>query len=134
MASNLKYKGTLKNTRLDAITSAIGSNGLLRIYSGTQPTDPDTALAGNTLLAQLALSATFAGSATGGVLTASSIAADTSADNTGTASWGTLCTSGGTRIVDFSVGTSGADLNLNTRSIVAGAQVAVNSLTISSAN
>jgi len=65
MASNLKYKETLKNTRLDAITTAVGSNGLLRIYSGTQPADPDAALAGNSLLTELALSAAFAGTAPG---------------------------------------------------------------------
>lgn len=134
MASNLKYAATLKNAKLDAITTAIGSSGLLRIYSGTQPTDPDTALSGNTLLAELALSATFAAGASGGVLTASSITADSSADNTGTATFASLVTSGGTRKVDMSVGTSGADLNLNTTSIVSGAQVSVSSMTITAGN
>lgn len=134
MASNLKYKESLKNARLDEITSAIGSNGLLRIYSGTQPTNVDTALGAQTLLAELALSATFAAGASGGVLTASSITADSSANATNTATWFTLTTSGGTRIVDGSVGTSGSDLNLNTTSIVSGAQVSVSALTITAAN
>lgn len=134
MANNLKYAATTKNAKLDAITTALGANALLRIYSGTQPANPDAALAGNTLLAELACSATFAAGASGGVLTASSITSDSSADNTGTAAWGTLCTSGGTRKVDFSVGTSGCDLNLNSVSISAGAQVSVSSLTITSAN
>ncbi|WP_020467881.1 hypothetical protein [Zavarzinella formosa] len=134
MASALKYAVTLKNAKLDAITTAIGTSGLLRIYSGTQPTNPDTALSGNTVLAELALSSTFAAGASGGVLTASSISSDTSADNTGTATFFSLLTSGGTRKVDGSVGTSGADLNLNTTSIVSGAQVSVSSLTITSGN
>ena len=134
MASNLKYAVLLKNARLNQITSQISTSGLLSIYSGTQPTNPDTALSGNTLLAQLALSSTFAAGASSGVLTANSITTESSANNTGTATWGTLTTSGGTRIVDFSVGTSGADLNLNTTSIVAGASVAVSSLTITSGN
>ena len=134
MASNLKYAVLLKNARLNQITSQISTSGLLSIYSGTQPTNPDTALSGNTLLAQLALSSTFAAGAASGVLTASSITTESSANATGTAAWGTLTTSGGTRIVDFSVGTSGADLNLNTTSIVAGASVAVSSLTITSGN
>jgi len=134
MSSNLKYAVSVKNRKLDAITTEIGASGLLRIYSGTQPTNPDTALAGNTLLAELPLSATFAAGASSGVLTASSITADSSADATGTAAWGTLCTSGGTRKVDFSVGTSAADLTLNTTSIVSGAQVSVSSLTITSGN
>ncbi|WP_020469722.1 hypothetical protein [Zavarzinella formosa] len=134
MASNLKYAVTTKNAKLDAITSAIGASGLLRIYSGTQPTNPDTALSGNTVLAELALSSTFAAGASGGVLTANSISSDTSADNTGTATFFSLLTSGGTRKVDGSVGTSGADLNLNTTSIVSGAQVSVSSLAITSGN
>lgn len=134
MASALRYAVTLKNAQLDAITTAIGSNGKLRIYSGTQPTDPDTALAGNTLLADLALSATAAAGASSGVLTLSTITADSSADATGTATFGSLLTSGNTRKVDFSVGTSGADLNLNTTSIVSGAQVSVSSFTITAGN
>lgn len=134
MASNLKYAVLLKNARLNQITSQISTSGLLSIYSGTQPTNPDTALSGNTLLAQLALSSTFAAGAASGVLTANTITTETSANATGTATWGTLTTSGGTRIVDFSVGTSGADLNLNTTSIVSGASVAVSSLTITSGN
>ncbi len=135
MASNLKYAGSLKDDRLDEITAAIGSNGLLRIYSGTQPTDPDTALSGNTLLAELALSSTFAAGAASGVLTANAITADAGADATGTATWFTLATAGGTRKIDGSVGTSGADLNLlNTVSIVSGAEVSVSSLTITHGN
>lgn len=131
VASNLKYAVALKNARLNLINTQIGSSGLLSIYSGTQPTNPDTALSGNTLLASLALSATFAPSASGGVLTANAITSAT-ASATATATWATLTTSGGTRIVDMSVGTSGADLNLSTTSIVSGATVAVSSLTITS--
>lgn len=130
----VKYAVSLKNSRLDQITSSISTSGLLRIYSGTRPTNPDTALSGNTVLAELALSSTFAGSAASGVLTANSITADSSADATGTATFASLLTSGGTRRVDFDVGTSGSDLNLNTTSIVSGAQVSVSSLTITSAN
>ena len=124
---------TTRNNRLAQYTSAIGSSGLLRIYSGTRPTNPDTALSGNTLLAELPLSATFAPAPSGGVLTANAITNDSSANATGTASFGTLTTSGGTRVIDFSIGTSGQDLNLNTVSIVAGAQVSVSSLTITAA-
>ena len=130
----IKYAVTLKNARLDQITSAISTSGLLRIYSGTRPTNPDTALSGNTLLAELTLSSTFAAGASSGVLTASTITADSSADATGTATFFSLLTSAGVRKVDGDVSTSGSDLNLNTTSIVSGAQVSVSSLTITSAN
>jgi hypothetical protein len=133
LASNLKYAVTLKNNRLAQITSSISTSGLLSLYTGTQPTNPDTALSGNTLLATLTCSATFAPAPSGGVLTANTITS-ANAVATGTATWGTLTTSGATRIVDFSVGTSAANLNLNTTSIVTGAAISVTSLTITSGN
>lgn len=134
MASNLNYSTTLINNQLDEITAAIGSSGLLRIYDGTQPTDVGTALGAQTLLAELALSATAAAAASSGVLTLNAISDDTSANATGTASWGTLTTSAGTRVVDFSVSTSDADLNLDSVSITAGQTVSVTSFTIAGAN
>lgn len=86
------------------------------------------------MLANLPCSATFAPNASGGVLTANAISTETAADNTGTATWASLVTSGGTRMVDMSAGTSATDLILNTTSIVAGAAVSCSSLTITSAN
>lgn len=79
-------------------------------------------------------SATFAAAASAGVLTASTITADSSADATGTATFFSLLTSAGVRKADGTVGTTGSDLNLNTTSIVAGAQVSVSSLTVTSGN
>lgn len=134
MASALKYKTTLKNAMLDAITTAVGTSGLIRLYSGTQPATPDTALSGNTQLAELACSSALAAASSSGVLTLNSVTADSSADATGTATFGSILTSAGVRIVDFSVGTSGADLNLNTTSIVSGAQVSISSATITAGN
>lgn len=134
MASNLKYAVLLKNARLNDINSQVGASGFLRIYSGTQPTNPDTALSGNTMLANLPLSATFAPAAAAGVLTANAITTESSADNTGTATFASLVTSGGTRIVDMSAGTSATDMILNTTSIVAGAAVSCSSLTVTAGN
>lgn len=134
MSSNLKYAVTLKNDKLSQIPIDIGASGLMRWYNGTQPTNPDTALSGNTLLASLPLSATAAPAATGGVLTFNTITSEASADGTGTATFGSFLTSAAVRKVDFSIGTTGADLNLNTTSIVAGAQASCSSFTITSAN
>jgi hypothetical protein len=134
MPNNVKFAVALKNLQLDQITSQIGTSGLVRIYSGTQPTNPDTALSGNTLLAELPCSATFAPSASGGVLTANAITSDSSADATGTASFASLLTSGGVRKIDFTVGTSGSDLNMNSVAISSGAQVSISSLTVTAGN
>ena len=129
MANDPSVKDTTANTMLDAITTAISTSGKLRIYTASKPTNADTALGAQTVVAELPLSATFAPGASGGVLTASSITNDTNAVG-GTAAWFSLVTSGGTRIVDGTCGTSGADLNLNSLTIGAGATVSVTSLTI----
>ncbi len=129
----VKLKTTVRNTSLDRITTEIGASGFLRIYNGTQPAGPDTALAGNTLLAQLTLSATAAAAAAAGVWTASAIGADASADATGTQTFASLTTSAGVRIVDMSCGNGSGDLNLS-GTITAGGTVSVTSLTITDGN
>ena len=125
------YSTTLRNARLDAITTAIGASGLLRIYDGTRPASGGAA---TTLLAQLALSATFAPAAAAGVLTASAIASDSSADATGTATWARLTTSGGTFVADLGVATSGQEVTLNTTAIVITGTVTCSSLVITAGN
>ena len=123
---------TLRNARLDAITAAAGGSALLRIYSGTRPATGGTA---TTLLAELTCNATFAPAASGGTLTLNSISDDTSANATGTATWARIVKSDGTTFVlDCSVGTSGADINLATTSLVSGADVAVTSAVFTEGN
>jgi hypothetical protein len=121
----------LRNARADAITTFAGNSGKLRIYSGTRPATGGTA---TTLLAELTCNATFAPSASGGVLTLNAITSAT-ASATGTASWARLLKSDGTTIVlDCSVGTSGADINLNTTAVVSGATVSVTSAVLTGGN
>ncbi len=127
----LAFSAAVRNSMLDAITTAAGGSALLSIYDGTRPATGGTA---TTLLAQLTCNATFAPSASGGVLTLNAITTDSSANATGTASWFRITTSGATHIVDGNVGTSGSDLNLNTLSIVSGGPVAVSSFTITAGN
>jgi hypothetical protein len=122
---------SLRNARLDAITAAMGASSLSRIYDGARPT---TGGAATTLLAELANSATFAPAASGGVLTANAITADASANATGTATWGRGVTSGGTAVMDWSIGTSGSDMNLTTTAIVATQPVSVTSFVITEGN
>jgi hypothetical protein len=127
--SNIKIAASVRNSMLAAITAAIGASGKLVIYDGTQPANPDTALASNNVLATLPLSATFAAAPAAGVLTASAITT-TNASAGGTAAWFSLQTSAGARVYEASIGASGADLNLNTTTIASGTPVAVSSLTI----
>lgn len=122
---------TLRNARLDEITAAAGSNALLNIYDGSRPA---TGGAATTLLAQLTCNATFAPAASGGTLTLNAITSDSSANATGTATWGRITTSGATFVLDCSVGTSGTDVILNTASIVSGAAVACTSAVFTEGN
>lgn len=135
MANNLKYSTALKNAKLDAITTQVGTSALLRIYDGSQPAGPGTAIGAQVLLAELTCNAAaFAGAAAAGVLTANAITADASANATGTAAWFRLLTSGATAVIDGTVGTSGTDLIIDNTSIVLGQNVSCTSLTITSGN
>jgi hypothetical protein len=127
----LAYSTTVRNAMLDSITTAIGASGLLRIYDGARPASGGAA---TTLLAELALSATAAPAAAGGVLTFNAITTDASANNTGTATWFRVTTSGGAFVIDGSVSTSGSDLNLTSTSIVATQPVSVTSFVITEGN
>ena len=131
----LKYSTTLRNAQLDAITTAVGTSGILRIYSGTRPANVAAAITG-TLLAELVCNASaFAAAASGGVLTANAISNDSSANASGTASHYRLWKSDGTTaVIDGDVSTSGADLNLDNTSITTGQVVSVTSFTITAAN
>jgi hypothetical protein len=133
MALNLKYAATMKSSKLDQIAAAIGNAGLLRIYDGSQPASPDTAVSSQTKLAELTCGTPFAGAASAGVLTANAITA-ANAVATGTAAWFRLTTSGGTAKIDGTVGTSGTDLIIDNVAINSGQQVSCSSLTITSAN
>ena len=129
MALNPKLSNTAANAAADA-ACALLNNGFLRIYDGTQAADANTALGAQQLLAELTFGATAFAGAVAGVATANAIAADASANATGTATWfRALKTDGTTVVFDGSVGTSGANLNLNSTAISIGAQVAVTSLT-----
>jgi hypothetical protein len=130
MANSPKFANVTVNAEADALARLL-DNGYLRIYSGTQPATADTALSGNTLLAELRFAATSAAAASAGVLTFSAITSDTSADATGTAAFYRALKSDGTSVVmDGSVGTSSADLVLNSTAIQSGAQVDVTSFSL----
>lgn len=129
----VRLSNDARNNGLDEITALIGTSGLLRIYNGTQPAGPDTALSGNTLLAELPLSATAAPAASGGVLTFNSITDEGSAPASGTQTWATLTTSAGVRVVDMSCGNGSGDLNLS-GTVTSGGTVSVTSLTITDGN
>lgn len=132
MALNTQLANATVNGQGDNLAARLNT-GYLRIYSGTQPATADTALSGNTLLAELRFNATAAPATSGGLITFNAITADSSADATGTPSFYRALQSDGTTVVmDGTAGASGCNLNLSGLSggqIIAGGNVAVSSFT-----
>src|SRR5438045_5119665 len=122
MALNPKLANVAANAAADAV-ARLADAGVLKIYDGSQPATADTAVTTQNVLAQLTLNATSAGAAVAGVLTFNAITSDSSADAAGTASWFRVFKSDGTTVLfDGSVGTSSANMNLNSTAIQSGAQ------------
>jgi hypothetical protein len=92
---------TLRNARASAIVTEAGANAILRNYDGTRPA---TGGAATNVLSEHTCAAIL-GTVAAGVLTFNAIGSDTSANNSGTATWSRLFKSDGTTIVmDLSAG------------------------------
>lgn len=132
MALDPKLTNAAASAAADAVVDLVDAGagaGKIRIYSGTPPATADTALSGNTLLAELAMSDPAFGAASNGVATASAISNDTAADATGTATFFRVLDSNNVVIFQGTVDTASADLVVNTTSFVAGAIVSISSFT-----
>jgi len=107
---------------------------ILVIYSGTPPALVDSALSGNTVLAQLNMSNPAFGAAVdinpGARATASAISDDTAADATGTATFFRIFDRDSVPRIQGTVGTSGTELVMNSVAIQVGAAVVITSLTV----
>lgn len=135
----LGFTAVLQRNRLDEITSVLDAGagaGRLRIYDGARPTNADTAVGGQVLLAELTFSVTSFPAATGtpGTMTANAITDDSAADATGTAAWFRIVDDSTGVVMDGDVGTSGSDLNLNSLAIAIGIRVSVSSFVLTAGN
>jgi len=115
----------------DAFVDSIdtGGAGTLQIRTGSAPTNTTDADSG-TLLATLTFSGTAFGAASAGVATANAITSDSNVDATGTAAHFRIKNGSGTVVAQGTVGTSGADINFDSVSFVAGGTAAITSLTM----
>jgi len=120
---------------VDACDAGAGA-AVLTIYDGTMPTNLDTALSGNTILAELTMSdpafGAAADAAPGATATANSITDDSAANATGTASFFRIHDSNSLGCLQGSATATGGGgiLELNTISLVVGATVSITSLTV----
>lgn len=132
---SLQYSTTVRNARLDAIETAVGTSAVLKIYVGSPPANCAAAATG-TVLATVSCPSDWMAAASGGVKAKSGTWEDTSADAAGTAGWfgvwdsgvttrhlqGTVTATGGggDMTVDNAVFAAGQDFVIDTFSITTG--------------
>ena len=125
----------LRNAMADAVTTAIDAGsgaGYIEIYEDDGdgiPATANVAVTDQTLLGTLTFSDPSFGSASSGVITASSITGETSADATGTAAWARIYDSDDTVICDVDVGTSATSIILSSTAITAAGTIDLTSFT-----
>ena len=133
MASDIRFSTAALNAFLNTLNTTLGTSAKLRFYSGTKPATADAALSGNTQLAELALTTPNPfGAASSRVITAAAITTDVAADATGTCTFASFVTSGGTRVLDVTVGEAAdsADITVDNKSFQVGADVAVTAFSL----
>jgi hypothetical protein len=131
----------LRNKVLDSgMADAFDTTGRINIYTGSQPASANDAATG-TLLGTLTLASdSVTAGASSGAISFATITSDTSADASGTAGYGRFYRTGDTapgssagtsdRRLDFSISTSGADVNFDSVTFVAGGTIAISSFSI----
>lgn len=126
----------VRNGRLDAIETTIGTGAVLKIRTGAQPADCATADSG-TVLATLSLPSDWMAAASSGSKAKAGTWSDSSADNTGTAghfriyaSDGTTCHVQGT----VTATGGGGDMTVDSTSFTAGQGFTITTFTLTDAN
>lgn len=123
-------------TALNALTALVTASATISIFSGAQPATTLTLASGTLLSSGLTMAATPFGAATNttsnglATATAGSIASDTNAAATGTAGYFRVITTATVTILQGNVGTSAADMILNTVTINAADTVAISAFTV----
>ena len=128
----MKISDAVRNAMVDSATALIDAGsgaGKIEIRTGAAPTNTSDADSG-TLLATVTFSDPSFGASSAGTATANSITSDTNVDNSGTAAHFRIKDSNNVVRCQGTVGTSGADMNFNTTTFVAGGTAAISSLTL----
>lgn len=123
MAGAINPSDAARNALLNSqrnLIDAGAAGGKMKVYTGTRPTNANTAVGSQVLLGTLTFSSTSAPDAVAGVLTFSAITEDSSADASGTIGWARITDSDDNVVFDATVGTSGGVvLTFNTLVVVA---------------
>lgn len=127
---------SVRNARLDAIETTIGTSAIMEIRSGAAPANCAAADSG-TLLASLTLPSDWLAAAASGSKAKSGTWQDVSANATGTAAHFRIKDSGGSTCHLQGTVTAtggGGDLTLDNTSIASGQPVTITSFTLNDAN
>lgn len=133
---SVQLSAAVRNARLDAIETTVGTSAVLKIRTGAQPADCATADSG-TVLATLSLPSDWMAAASGGSKAKSGTWQDTSADATGTAGHWRLYASDGTTCHaqgSVTVTGGGGDLTLDNTSLASGQSVTISSFSLTDGN
>lgn len=134
------YISSARSTRMDTLTTALGTVAVLKLYSSSAGSIPASVGATpsslNVLLAQVAITSSNAfPAASSGVMTANAFTTESAADGSGTATYARFATSTGLAVIQFTAGSSvGNEIVLNSAVISSGAAVSVTSLTMTEGN
>ena len=131
MATNFTTDVTVRNGALNGGLDTILDGGKIRLYDGVQPLDPSVAITTQVLLAEFTPLPTPAWAAASGASKSLNTVPPGSIVALGTATWGSFLTAANARRCDFSVGTSGANLNLNAVLLSPGADIEITSYIVS---
>ncbi len=132
----LQYSTTVRNAKLDAVESTIGTSAVLKIRTGAPPANPAAADSG-TVLASMTLPSDWMAAASSGTKALSGTWSDTSADATGTAAHFRIYASDGTTCHIQGTVTAtggGGDMTLDNTSIASGQTVTVTTFTLTAGN
>lgn len=132
----IQFSDGVRDARLDAIETEIGTSAVLKIRSGSAPADVATADSGD-VLATLNLPSDWMAAASGGSKAKSGTWEDSSADATGTAAHFRVYASDGTtaHIQGTVTATSGGgDMEVDNTSFASGQSFTVTSFTLTDGN
>ncbi len=129
------YDKTLAGTIVNAIRDAFdaGATGAtINFYTSPMPSLTATGITSQTLLGTCTCAKPSASNATAGLLTLNAITSDSSADNSGTATWARIKDSSGNVVMDVDVTAVGGGgyIQMVSTTIVAGGPIAFSSFTI----
>lgn len=128
----LQYSVAVRNAKLDAVETAIGTSPTLGLFTGTMPANCATANSG-TLIASLALPSDWMAAGASGSKAKAGTWQDTSADATGTIGYFRIFTAG-TCHIQGTCANSGADMNFDNTVVNSGQSLTINTFTLNAGN